>query len=190
MNQILDNIKNKSLKKKTYIIQFFIITILICLLFVYLLWRKYLQIKTSKVSDITNRSYNISKLYSNAQSNNITTNENSVSIIGNIAIPKINISYPIFSKYSDELLKISVCKFYGPSINSIGNVCIIGHNYNNDDFFSNLHLLNINDIIDIYDLNNNVVSYVIYEISEIKPNNLDYLSQDTKRKKRNNFGYL
>ena len=49
-----------------------------------------------------------------------------------IKIPKIGINYPVISKTSEELLKISVNKFHGPNPNEVGNYCIVGHNYLND----------------------------------------------------------
>ena len=53
-------------------------------------------------------------------------------IEGIIEIPKIGINYPVISKTSEELLKISVNKFHGPNPNEVGNYCIVGHNYLND----------------------------------------------------------
>lgn len=190
MNQILENKKNRLSKKKLYIIQFNIIIAIFFSLIMLYSYKMYFKNSISKISNVANKSYSITRLYSNNTNIDITTNNIQTSIIGTIKIPKINISYPIFSHYSDDLLKISVCKFYGPNINSSGNFCIIGHNYNNGDFFSNLYLLNKNDIINIYDLNSNVISYSIYDIYEINADNLDYLFQDTNRKKRTNFNYL
>lgn len=181
MNQILENSKSKMQKKRRYTIQFYISFFVVICIIIYFSWKKYAENNISKISDATSKSYNITRLYSNNVSSNISTNNNQVTIIGAIKIPKINISYPIFSKYSDELLKISVCKLYGANVNESGNLCIIGHNYNNGDFFSDLYKLSINDVIDIYDSNSNVVSYYIYKIYEIEANNLDYLSQNTNR---------
>lgn len=181
MNQILENSKSKMQKKRRYTIQFYISFFVVICIIIYFSWKKYAENNISKISDATSKSYNITRLYSNNVSSNISTNNNQVTIIGTIKIPKINISYPIFSKYSDELLKISVCKLYGANVNESGNLCIIGHNYNNGDFFSDLYKLSINDVIDIYDSNSNVVSYYIYKIYEIEANNLDYLSQNTNR---------
>ena len=72
---------------------------------------------------------------------------------GIIEIPKINIYYPVFSELSDELLKIAPCKFYGNSPEKPGNICIAGHNYVDNKFFSNLPELEKDDLIEIYDLN-------------------------------------
>lgn len=182
MNQILENRKSRLFKRKKYIIQFCISFFIIVFIIIYFSWKKYSESNVSKISNTTTKSYNITRLYSNNIKQNIIANDNTVTIIGTIEIPKINISYPIFSEYSDELLKISVCKLYGADINAVGNLCIIGHNYNNGYFFSNLYKLNINDIINIYNLNSDAVSYSIYKTYEINPDNLDYLSQDTNGK--------
>lgn len=106
--------------------------------------------------------FEITKIYSN--NSNYTTNSltsdnektfqyesNQFSIIGTITIAKINISYPILSDISKELLKISPCRFYGPMPNEKGNLCIAAHNYKNNTFFSNLSKLEIGDIIEISD---------------------------------------
>lgn len=190
MNQILENRKDNLQKKKRYKLQFYASFFLVICIIIYFSWKKYSESNISKVSDATNKSYSITRLYSNEKNSNFTTNNNQISIIGTIKIPKLNISYPIFSEYSDVLLKISVCKFYGPDINAVGNFCIIGHNYNNGDFFSDLYKLNINDVIDIYDINSNIISYYIYDIYEVDADDLNYLDQNTNRRKRSYFNYL
>ena len=181
MNQILENKRTKKLNKRLYSFQFFMSCLIILIFIIYLFWQKYSENNAEKMSESIIKNYNITRLYSNNVDNTIKANDNLVSIVGAIEISKINISYPIFSSYSDELLKISVCKFYGPDINSIGNFCIIGHNYNTSDFFSNLYLLESKDIINIYDSNRNKLSYKVYETYEVEPDNLSYLSQETNR---------
>lgn len=81
-----------------------------------------------------------------------TTTEPS-SIIGMIEIPILNIVYPILLDSTDELLRISPCRFYGPMPNQYGNLCIAGHNYDNNKFFSKINTLKKSDIITIYDIN-------------------------------------
>ena len=181
MNQILENKRNKLQKKKHYSLQLCLSLLFVICSVIYFSYKKYSEINFAKISNVTNKSYNITRLYSNRSNSNLTTNETRISIIGTIKISKLNLSYPIFSEYSDELLKISVCKFYGPDINTVGNFCIIGHNYNNGNFFSNLYKLNINDVINIYDTNLNVISYEIYKIYEVIADDLSYLNQSTNR---------
>ena len=190
MNQILENKKTKKLNKRLYSFQFFMSCFIILIFIIYLFWQNYSEKHVKKISQSTVKNYNITRLYSNNTGGTIKANDNLISIIGTIEIPKINISYPIFSDYSDELLKISVCKFYGPNINSIGNFCIIGHNYNTSDFFSNLYLLESKDIINIYASNRNKISYEVYESYEVEPDDLSYLFQESKRRKRNNINYM
>lgn len=126
-------------------------------------------------------SYQISKLYAN---NSITvTFTDTPQIIGTISIPKINIHYSIISQLNDDLLKKSICKFYGPNPNEIGNLCVTGHNYNNDVFFSNLHQLEIGDSVFIEDNLSKVVEYKIYQKYETQFTDTSCTSQDTFGKK-------
>ena len=190
MNQILENKKTKKLNKRLYSFQFFMSCFIILIFIIYLFWQNYSEKHVKKISESTVKNYNLTRLYSKNAESTIKANDNLISIIGTIEIPKINIFYPIFSDYSDELLKISVCKFYGPNINSIGNFCIIGHNYNTSDFFSNLYLLESKDIINIYGSNRNKISYEVYESYEVEPDDLSYLFQESNRRKRNNINYM
>lgn len=181
MNQILvitNNLNYKN-KKKYHIL--FLISIIFCILILfYLLYSFYLRLlETSKASLLKNK-YTISTLYNNTSNCNTTLKlSNNISIIGSIDIPKINISYPIIENINKDLLKISVCKFYGPYPNRIGNLCIAGHNYKNNSMFSQLSKLNFGDSIYITDLNNTKLEYTIYDVYTVNENNLDCMN-DTK----------
>ena len=52
-----------------------------------------------------------------------------------LSIPSLGIQYPVLSETSDELLKISLNKFWGGSPNSVGNYCVVGHNYRSGKMF-------------------------------------------------------
>ena len=56
----------------------------------------------------------------------------------------------------------------------IGNICIIGHNYYDNRFLSNLGKLEINDIIILKSLEEDLYKYIIYDKYEID-------EQDTKK---------
>ena len=60
--------------------------------------------------------------------------------IGIINIPEIELSYPILSTCTDELLRISPCKFWGCDPNEVGNFCVIAHNYRNNKFYYALRI--------------------------------------------------
>lgn len=100
-------------------------------------------------------------------------------IIGAINIPKINVSYPIINECTDENLNIAPTKLLGPTINTVGNLVIVGHNNWNKDFFSNLHKLENNDTVELTDLKGNKVTYKVYDKYEVKQDNFDCLDQNT-----------
>lgn len=103
--------------------------------------------------------------------------------IGVVNISKLGINYPILSTTSQELLKISPCKFWGPNPNEIGNLCIVGHNYRNSKFFSKISILELGDSIDITDLSGRTISYLIYSKEEVDPEDVTCTSQLTEGRK-------
>lgn len=103
--------------------------------------------------------------------------------IGKIVIPKINVDYAILDHWSDELLKVSICKFHGADPNQVGNLCLVGHNWRNKRFFSKVPTLEIGDIVQITDLSNKTIDYEIYDIHIVDPNNTDDTTQKTNGRK-------
>lgn len=102
---------------------------------------------------------------------------------GIIEIEKINLYYPVFSQLTEDLLKISPCKFYGDTPNDNGNICIAGHNYDNSLFFSKISTLSINDKISIFDNAGIEYIYFVYDIYEVSASDLSpVLDYDDKEK--------
>lgn len=92
------------------------------------------------------------------------------SVIARINIPKIDLEYTILSKTTDELLKMSPCKFWGVNPNEIGNFSIAGHNYiRKGVFFSDVPKLEEGDIIQITDLSGTTIDYNVYEKKLVDP---------------------
>lgn len=172
MNQILQtnlNYKNKSYKKLQLFLKlqlYFSIFFILVVGFVILNY-KYKLYKQEKFSNDILNTYNITKLYSNNAST-LDDNAQTPNVLGIIEIPKVNIYYPIFSNYDEELLKISPCRFYGPLPGKSGNLCIAGHNYDNDKFFSKIVTLSLNDEIILYNSYNKKFSYFVSDIYEVK----------------------
>lgn len=76
-------------------------------------------------------------------------------------IPRLGIEYPVLSTWSEELLKLSVNKYWGPKPNEVGNYCIVGHNYKSGKMFGKLPAITNGDIIELTDLsrkNNKIFS--------------------------------
>lgn len=103
--------------------------------------------------------------------------------IGVISIPKIDLNYAILNKTTEELLKMSPTKFWGPDPNEIGNLCIAGHNYRNNLFFSKVPQLQKGDIIEIKDLLGNIIQYSIYDKFIVRPEDTSSTSQYTDGKR-------
>ena len=127
------------------------------------------------------------------QFSNNTGNTNSVEpvkvqyngfhVVGLIEIPSINIKYPIINKTNDTTMKYSITKFSGGEINSIGNFTVAGHNNLNGTMFGKVKRLKIGDQIKLTDLYNNTVTYEIFDIYSVDPNDvscLDSVEENTK----------
>ena len=100
--------------------------------------------------------------------------------IGIINIPKLNITYPILSNTTDELMKVAPCKFHGSNPNEVGNLCIIAHNYRRKGvFFSDVPTLENGDIIEIQDLSQKTVQYEVYDVHTVSPDDTSDTTQKT-----------
>ena len=98
--------------------------------------------------------------------------------VGTIEISKINLKQPILEGVSDKKLDTAVCLQYG-KLNEVGNAVIIGHNYRNGTFFSNLYKLSNGDKIVITDYMNRKVTYTVYSIFEAAENDASFYQRDT-----------
>ena len=180
MNQILQTNFKKANNKVTKIflhLQLYFSVVLFIVTFIIITINKAILYRREKYSIKLLENYNITRLYSSITSTNHLNIDkdsfNNSSIFGKIEIPKININYVVFSSYNEELLKISPCKFYGPNLpGKTGNLCIAGHNYDNDKFFSKLYMLNKEDEINIYDNYNQKLIYKVIDIYEVKSDDL------------------
>lgn len=100
-----------------------------------------------------------------------------------IRVPRLEINYPVIAETSEELLKISVNKYWGPSPNQIGNYCIVGHNYKSKKMFGRLSEVVNGDIIELEDISGNVVKYAVYDRYTVEPTDTACTSQLTNGKR-------
>lgn len=131
-----------------------------------------------------NTAENITSSSDTSNSQGVITKYKGFNVIGIIEIPKTNLKYPVLSDYSAKSLNTSVVAIYpqNPTLNVEGNVVIAGHNYKNGTFFSNNKKLSNGDKIIITDLNNNKVTYTIYNMFETTPNDTESYNKDTDGK--------
>ena len=116
---------------------------------------------------------------SNTIESEITANGVSYQTEAILDYPKLGISYPVLSEESEELLKVSLCKYWGPNPNKVGNYCIVGHNYLSGKMFGKLSSAAIGDEISLTDLNGDKVTYEVYNRYVVEPTDVSCTSQLT-----------
>ena len=166
MNQILFNQKSKN-KKNIYQVQFVLSIGFAVVMLVVILINYQEDENLENISKSLDEKIKLSSIY-----NTTETNSTSELYFGKIIIDKINLEYTVFNQYSEELLKIAPCKFYGTRLGEKGNICIAAHNYNDDRFFGKIKELKI---IKLIDLKNNEYNFIVYDIFEIDENDFSIL---------------
>ena len=111
-----------------------------------------------------------------------TSNGKTYEIVGVLKIPSLDIEYPVLSSTSEELLKVSLNKYWGANPNEVGNCCIVGHNYENTKFFSKLPNIKIGDTVELTDLNRRKLIYTVYDTYVVEPEDTSCTSQLTNGK--------
>lgn len=192
MNQIIFSkynyeIEKKDVKQKKNIlgmfkIQFALSIFIILSCTVYYLYNINATKRKEQLSKQLLSTYNINMLY--AEEENYSTTLDNIKnvdpfVIGLIEIKKLDIIYPILSDVNDDYLKIATCRFYGPMPNEIGNLCIAAHNYHDTRFFSQINKLNVGDSINIYDLQGNIIEYIVNDKFTVSAEDSGILTQET-----------
>lgn len=94
-------------------------------------------------------------------------------------IPSLGVNYPVLSEQSEELLKISLNKYWGLAPNEVGNYCIVGHNYRSGKMFGKLSKISNGDTVELTDASGRTVTYTVYNKFIVEPENTDCTSQLT-----------
>lgn len=168
MNQILETTKNRNKILKLLKIQGFMSILGFLVVIFFVSSQNAENSSTEKYSKSLGLTAQIASIY-NAEETNYSN------IFGKIEIPKIALEYSVFNEFSEELMKISPCKFYGNSIEKTGNIAIVGHNYDNHTFFSDINKLEEGDEIYLYSNDNLKYTYTVYEKYETDEDDLDCL---------------
>ena len=99
-----------------------------------------------------------------------------------LSYQKLGINYPVLSNESDKLLKVSLCKYWGPQPNEIGNYCIVGHNYKSGRMFGKLSMASNGDEV-VLKSKNKSVTYKVYNMYKVEPTDVSCTSQLTNGKR-------
>lgn len=103
-----------------------------------------------------------------------------------VNIPSLGINYPVLKtseKHIDEVLKISVVKFWGGNPNEVGNYVVVGHNYKNKKMFGKLPDIEIGAIVELTDLTGRTLKYEVYDKYIVSPEDTACTSQKTNGNK-------
>lgn len=100
-----------------------------------------------------------------------------------LKIPRLGIEYPVLSDTSDELLKISLNRLWGPDPNEVGNYVIVGHNYKSGKLFGKLPGIDVGDTCEVTDLSGRTIYYKVYTTYVVEPTDVSCTSQKTDGKK-------
>lgn len=103
--------------------------------------------------------------------------------IAKLEVPKINLNTYILKDYIQEGMKVCASKFWGPEPNEVGNFCIAGHNYPQENMFHHLIDLEIGDELYLTDNKNGKYAYTIDKIYKVKPENTVPIQQETAGKR-------
>ena len=113
---------------------------------------------------------------SNIKEENDQTNDNTIYIISNSKGQQ----YRVIGEISIPKIKIAPTKLFGPDVNEEGNLCLAGHNYKNDQFFSKISQLNVNDRVYLKsNKRHDKKLYLVYDKFEILKDDLECTNQET-----------
>lgn len=103
------------------------------------------------------------------------------SVVGTMKIPAINLEYPILENVTGPALEKALVALYpsGDNLNLPGNTVIIGHNYRNGTFFSNLKKLSNGAKIYVTDYRGKSLTYEVYNKFETSSTDTSFYSRDT-----------
>lgn len=93
--------------------------------------------------------------------------------------------YDILDDISPEAMENAIVKMYPSDIdlNEVGNVVLIGHNYNNGTLFSHNEDLENGDEIIITDKDGDQVTYEVYNKFVTTPSDVNYMVRSTNGKR-------
>ena len=105
-------------------------------------------------------------------------------VIGNLKIPSIKLNYKVLSEVTKKSLETSLALIYTEKgLNQVGNTVIIGHNYKNGTFFSNLPKVKVGDTMTLKDKSGTEIKYKVVEIFEAKANDSSFYKSNDLTKK-------
>lgn len=102
-------------------------------------------------------------------------------VVGTMKIPEIKLEYPIVEEVTTKALETALIALYpnGDNLNMPGNTVIIGHNYRNGTFFSNIKKLSNGAKIYVTDFRGKSLTYQVYNKFEASSTDTSFYTRDT-----------
>jgi len=94
-------------------------------------------------------------------------------VLGELVIEKIGLDKYIVDSKEDDAMAKAPTKLYGADVNTNGNLCIAGHNY--EEVFAKLNELAVGDQFYIIDTEETIQDYKVTEVLEVEPTDLTAL---------------
>ena len=113
----------------------------------------------------------------------IPTTYKGYTVSARLTIPKINLDTYVFKNYSKSALDTGLTSYYGGNPNEVGNYCVAGHNFLRKNMFGRLTELKKGDRMTLTDKKHGAITYQVYDIYKVNPDQTEVLSQETKGKK-------
>lgn len=106
---------------------------------------------------------------------------NGFTVVGTMKIPAINLEYPVVEEVTTKALETALIALYpnGDNLNQPGNTVVIGHNYRNGMFFSNLKKLTNGAKIYVTDYKGKTITYEVYNKFEASSTDTSFYTRDT-----------
>lgn len=136
---------------------------------------------TSAGDDITLDANEIAINSSSTSSTSDKKKYKGYTVAGTMKIPAINLEYPIVEEVTTHALETALVVLYpnGDSLNQPGNTVVIGHNYRNGLFFSNLKKLSNGAKIYVTDFRGVTLTYEVYNIFSASSTDTSFYTRDT-----------
>ena len=150
--------------KKIGIILLVIVVIIVAVLFAKHTFEKRKEIQNATIGNTTEDNNEEYKMLDEIDGYNI---------LGQLIIEKIELEKYIVDSTEHDAMEKHPVKLYGEELNKEGNFCIAGHNY--EEIFARVNELKVGDEFYIVDKEDVIQDYVIKEITEVEPTDLNCL---------------
>lgn len=150
--------------KKIGIILLIIIVVITAIIFAVNLMKKQGETQNTNTNTVNEQ---------NVEENEIPEQIDGYNVLGKLVIEKLDYEQYIVDSTENDAMEKYPVKLYGEEINKDGNFCIAGHNY--EEIFKRINELQVGDEFYIEDRDDNIQDYVVKEITEVEPTDLNCL---------------